>query len=187
MPKPKTSGDESGNILNKAEVLRQRLVTQDAEIRELKAALKKRQPSSGEASNLRKLLTTQTKVLDELAARVELLSTRDDELQNAIYSFETALPGTGEWKNGDRPRILRRIREFVRTNLPRDARVVVISGGDETLVDLYGRRVLHFPKHVADGPESALSIKDSAAIIQLVQAKPEERRVMIEEVAGITM
>ena len=41
---------------------------------------------------------------------------------------------------------MRRIRETVRSALPRDATVVVVSKGDEGLLDLYGRRGWHFPQ-----------------------------------------
>ena len=41
---------------------------------------------------------------------------------------------------------VRRIRETVRRELPRDATVVVVSKGDEGLLDLYGRRGWHFPR-----------------------------------------
>jgi GT2 family glycosyltransferase/glycosyltransferase involved in cell wall biosynthesis len=38
------------------------------------------------------------------------------------------------------------LREMARQNVPRDATVIVLSRGDEDLVDLYGREAWHFPR-----------------------------------------
>jgi GT2 family glycosyltransferase len=40
---------------------------------------------------------------------------------------------------------VRRIREVVRTTVPEDGIVIVVSKGDEDLLDLYGREAWHFP------------------------------------------
>jgi GT2 family glycosyltransferase len=44
-----------------------------------------------------------------------------------------------------------RLREAVRAAVPADATVLVISRGDETLLELPGRRALHFPQAVDGG------------------------------------
>jgi GT2 family glycosyltransferase len=43
---------------------------------------------------------------------------------------------------------VRRIREVVRTTLPEDGVIIVVSKGDESLLDLYGREAWHFPQEL---------------------------------------
>jgi hypothetical protein len=49
--------------------------------------------------------------------------------------------------------LVERIREVIRTTLPLRARVIVVSKGDEALLDLGGRRGWHFPQAEGGGPE----------------------------------
>jgi len=49
--------------------------------------------------------------------------------------------------------LVNRIRDVVRTTLPPGARVIVVSKGDEDLLELNGRRGWHFPQLEGGGPE----------------------------------
>ncbi len=66
-----------------------------------------------------------------------------------------------------------RIRAVVRTSVPRDATVCVISKGDEALLNLEGRRAWHFPRE-ADGSYPGYYPADSAAAIDLLKATIRE-------------
>lgn len=60
--------------------------------------------------------------------------------------------------------LVSRIREIVRTQLPHSARVLIVSKGDEELVDLDGRIGQHFPQ-VGEGVYAGHYPRDSAEAI----------------------
>jgi hypothetical protein len=100
-------------------------------------------------------------VSHELAAASALLSTvsdkvdrRVEDVQGSVYDVQVALAelrasstersqaeDSGLYQN-----VIRRIREVVRTAVPPDATVIVVTRGDDTLLDLYGRGAWHFPQ-----------------------------------------
>ena len=101
--------------------------------------------------------------LDALAGRVDSVLQSEDWIQSKLYDLNLSLaalvrasPGTAsEDETGSIApptpdpayyETVRRIRETVRSALPRDATVVVVSKGDQGLLDLYGRRGWHFPQ-----------------------------------------
>jgi hypothetical protein len=79
---------------------------------------------------------------------------------NALLSSESQADGY--------PQLIERIRETVRNAVPPDATVLVVSKGDDELLNLYGRRALHFPQ-VEGGVYAGHHPADSAeAIAHLV-------------------
>lgn len=119
----------------------------------------------------------------DLAASVaqlkrELAATRRDseKIRSALYDLQLDPPEPVSGKDASYRRLVRRIREVVRTALPPEARVAVVSKGDETLLDLYGRDVSHFPQ-AGDGryggyyPKSGLSV---VAHLEAVRARGAE-------------
>jgi GT2 family glycosyltransferase len=101
--------------------------------------------------------------VDALGRRVDAVLQGEDWIQAKLYDLNLSLAalahsrsergadeestpivaGTGD---PEYSKCVRRIRETVRHVLPRDATVVVVTKGDEGLLDLYGRRAWHFPQ-----------------------------------------
>jgi GT2 family glycosyltransferase len=116
--------------------------------------------------------------LDALAGQVDSVLRSEDWIQAKLYDLNLSLatlvraqpPAASEAQAASIAPppadpayydCVRRIRETVRRALPRDATVVVVSKGDEGLLDLYGRRGWHFPQasngeylwyYLPDGP-----------------------------------
>jgi hypothetical protein len=67
------------------------------------------------------------------------------------------------------PELVARVREVVARDVPAGATVAVVSKGDSELVDLPGRRGVHFPQS-ADGAYAGHHPADSGAAIALVDA-----------------
>jgi 2-polyprenyl-3-methyl-5-hydroxy-6-metoxy-1,4-benzoquinol methylase len=65
--------------------------------------------------------------------------------------------------------LVQHLREVVRTTLPRDASVIVVSKGDEDLLNLVGRQAWHFPQR-EDGVYAGHYPVDSAAAIAHLEA-----------------
>jgi len=102
--------------------------------------------------------------LDVLSDRVDSMLRSEDWIQAKLYDLNVSLAALVQTRSEDDPgahvvagagdpeysKSLRKIREIVRRLLPRDATVVVVSKGDEGMLDLYGRKGWHFPQD-ADG------------------------------------
>jgi GT2 family glycosyltransferase len=119
--------------------------------------------SSAPAAHEEKQLKELRRDLDALANRVDSVLQGEDWIQSKLYDLNLSLatlaqaqsgngsegesspivPGTGD---AAYTACVRKIRETVRRALPRDATVVVVTKGDEGLLDLYGRRAWHFPQ-----------------------------------------
>jgi GT2 family glycosyltransferase len=97
--------------------------------------------------------------LDALAGRVDAVLQGEDWIQAKLYDLNLSLATLAQAQSeadsspvvaglGDPSyqNCVRKIREIVRRALPRDATVIVVSKGDEGLLDLYGRRAWHFPQ-----------------------------------------
>jgi len=65
--------------------------------------------------------------------------------------------------------LIQKIRDVARTTLPADAKVIVISKGDEELLKLHGRRAWHFPQ-TEDGVYAGFYPADSDAAIDQLEA-----------------
>ena len=119
----------------------------------------------GEPENVR--LEDLRQDLDALASRLDSTLQSGDWIQSKLYDLNLSLaalvhaqPNTtsegeaatiGPAADPAYHHCVRRIRETVRRALPRDATVVVVSKGDEGLLDLYGRRGWHFPQDSEGG------------------------------------
>jgi hypothetical protein len=79
---------------------------------------------------------------------------------------------------------VRRIREAVRTYLPRDATIAVVSGGDDMLIDLYGREAWHFPRS-SEGFAAGSHPSDSIDAIRQLEELREQGAtfLLVPEVA----
>jgi GT2 family glycosyltransferase len=81
--------------------------------------------------------------------------------------------------------ITERIRRLVDRVLPKDATVIVVSRGDDRLLDLAGRRAWHFPQ-VADGVYAGHHPGDSAeAIAQLEELRSRGGEYVLFPATGL--
>ncbi len=103
----------------------------------------------------------------ELQRELEAARRDRERLQSALYDLELkeAAPG----KEASYRQLVRRVRETVRTALPRVATVVVVSKGDPALQDLYGRDGWHFPQ-TADGRYGGYYPKRGLSVIAHLEA-----------------
>ena len=88
---------------------------------------------------------------------------------SALYDLQLDPPQPASGKDASYRQLVRRIRELVRTALPPESRVAVVSKGDDGLLDLYGRRASHFPQ-AADGRYSGYYPKSSLSVIAHLEA-----------------
>jgi 2-polyprenyl-3-methyl-5-hydroxy-6-metoxy-1,4-benzoquinol methylase len=157
-----------------------------------------------ETAELRQAVKKQTEQLDSLAARVELMSSReedlrtmlldahdqllwrDEEIRAALHDLQDTLAALQQNTSNTRTvdqsvvpskrlgyqeyqQLIDRIREVVRSTLPPDTTVVVVSKGDNELLKLEGRRAWHFPQR-EDGVYAGYYPADSAAAIAHLEA-----------------
>jgi hypothetical protein len=166
--------------------------------RRIRELTEEKEAAQSEVAELRRAVAEQTEYLDELAARVQLVLGRDDDLRamlvgaheqlmNRADEIRTSLaaelqqavlqqsaPQQNLPKGGPSPvrandlefvpgqhssyqelskqvqyrGLIRRIGEAVRTTLPPEATVAVVSKGDEELLELgEGRQGWHFPQN----------------------------------------
>ena len=103
--------------------------------------------------------------------RRELAAARRDseQIRAALYDLQLDPPEPASGKDASYRRLVRRIRELVRITLPPESRVVVVSKGDDGLLDLYGRHASHFPQ-AADGRYSGYYPKSSLSVIAHLEA-----------------
>jgi GT2 family glycosyltransferase len=105
---------------------------------------------------------------------------RDDEIQAALYDLQVALAALQPYapdggaavdttsrsfapsKYLGYRQLVHRIRQVVRMHLPDDAQVIVVSKGDDDLLDLDGRPAQHFPQE-QDGGYAGYYPADSCA------------------------
>jgi hypothetical protein len=159
-----------------------------------------RAKSVDEVAALRRLIEDQQARIDDLlvdhgALRAQLarqqleLLRRIDELHDVLRAVPRSpasppafgVPGApplpasaGESaKAADYARMVIRLRALVRSVVPLDAHVSVVSRGDDELLDLGGRRTRHFPEH-DDGRWAGFHPRDSAAAIEHLQRQQAE-------------
>jgi hypothetical protein len=126
-------------------------------------------------------LTDRDRELDEivvaLVASQEKLFRRIDDLQESLYALrsEVRLRATAEASEADDREkrvaynaMVARIRALVRDRLPADAAVLVVSRGDDDLLQLYGRRAGHFPQ-TESGVYAGHHPPDAAAAVAQLQ------------------
>jgi hypothetical protein len=137
-------------------------------------------PISSREDDLRRML---------LDAHDQLLH-RDDQIQATLCDLQAALaalqphgPAGGAASDatsrGFVPsrylgyrKLIHRIQEVVRTTLPVDAQVIVVSKGDDDLLKLDGRQAWHFPQ-TEDGVYAGCYPADSCAAIDHLEALRE--------------
>lgn len=99
----------------------------------------------------------QQEAIAALVAAQDRLLRRIDDLQESIYALRadavlrpTAAAGDAAAPEHDRQReythLVSRIRGAIRDLVPAEARVLVVSRGDDELLRLFGRRAGHFPQ-----------------------------------------
>lgn len=98
----------------------------------------------------------QDQLIRSVAQTHERLLRQGDDLQGSIYAIqhelrsrEPAAPPRDDAiaeKKRLYTQLVQRVRERVRERLPREARVLVISRGDDDLLQLFGRQAGHFPQ-----------------------------------------
>ena len=99
---------------------------------------------------------SQEQLVQSVTQTHERLLRQGDDLQGSIYAIqhelrsrEPAAPPRDEAAAEKRrlySQLVPRVRDRVRERLPREARVLVISRGDDDLLQLFGRRAGHFPQ-----------------------------------------
>jgi GT2 family glycosyltransferase len=77
-----------------------------------------------------------------LSEELERLRIEVEELQSSVYDLHSAAGSAGE----DYPKVVRRIKQIVRRHVPREATLLVVSKGDEDLLELDDREAWHFPR-----------------------------------------
>ena len=155
-----------------------------------------KKPARGTVHELRRAVEEQARALARLTAKVEsiasgeadlreamlqtreLLLRRQDAMQAFVYDLHEGRPAAGQTSaaeglaaqsedGADYRRLIHRVREVVRANLPAEAQVIVVSKGDDDLLDLYGRPAWHFPQ-AADGRYAGhYPANSTAAMVQL--------------------
>ena len=154
-------------ILSQQAAILKAVVTQAAEIQALKAKVGSALVPEGNP----------TDALSDMRSRVRR---RDDEILLRLEELEGDLADKLTSRDMA-PRIeyrqlVRRIRRVVRNSLPPEATLLVVSKGDEELLDLDARRAWHFPQQspqtpIADGTGGTWAGHDpsgsTAGIVQL--------------------
>jgi GT2 family glycosyltransferase len=118
----------------------------------------------------------QAATLEELKRELAAVRQHGESIQAALYDLQLSPPEPVSGKEASYRQLVRRIRETVRAALPREAIVLVLSKGDQLILDLYGRRAWHFPQ-TADGryggyyPKRGLS---AVAHLEAVRARGGE-------------
>jgi GT2 family glycosyltransferase len=154
-----------------------------AEDRKPAPARKSKRSPSAEITELRALVEQQSRNIDDLTSRVDSILERQDRVVSGFYDLKLSL-ATSEKEEGppadpaDDPDATRKVayfesvrsvREVVRRLLPRDAVLLVASKGHDELLDLHGRRALHFPQ-MADGTYPGYYPQDGHAVIGQLEA-----------------
>ena len=142
-----------------------------------------------EVAELRQVVEKQTEQLEALTARVELmlsreddlrlqlpdvrdqLQGRDDEMRAALYDLQLTMALQQSPPNAAKhiayQHLIRRIREVVRTAVPPEATVIIVSKGDHELLNVYGRPAWHFPQNEQGEYLGYYPDNSDVAIVQL--------------------
>ncbi len=112
-------------------------------------------------------------ITGSIAAQREVI---DDSKATPPRPEATTPPSDSESEYEPYARLVRDVRELVRREVPADASIVVISEGDNELLDMDGRKTWHFPcrddeSHADDYPEDGV---DAIAQLQSLKAKGAE-------------
>ena len=106
-----------------------------------------REGYGGISRRLDELQATATQGVEESHKAQARLMQAVEDLQGTVYNLQAGGSHGVQPEDSDYRQLVRRIQEVVRTEIPFDSTVIVVSKGDETLVDLYGRQAWHFPQN----------------------------------------
>jgi GT2 family glycosyltransferase len=101
----------------------------------------------GLSRRIEELQATATQGVGESQKAQARLIQAIEDLQGSVYNLQAGGSHGVQPEDSDYRQLVRRIQEVVRTEIPFDSTVIVVSKGDETLVDLYGRQAWHFPQN----------------------------------------
>ncbi len=151
--------------------LAERLASAEQERAQLQAALSSQAGALAGISH--KVAQYEKQIVDSLGMLSGSLSQRDDALHQLIYDLHASqavgqLSGEAARKRIEYEQLLRQIRDIVRTKLPRDATVAVVSKGDDSFLRLFGRKACHFPQN-ASGAYTGFHPADSMTAIAQVE------------------
>jgi GT2 family glycosyltransferase len=131
-------------------------------------------PSVGGDPEVTGALAEHDRALDELGGQVDSLLARQEWILSGLYDLNLSLTELAHSNGTTTPPLtqerrayfesVRAIREAVRRILPRSATVVVVSKGDDALIDLYGRDAWHFPQ-ASDGRYLGHYLPDGSGLI----------------------
>jgi hypothetical protein len=127
-----------------------------------------REPPSAIDQRVEVLERSHAELVDAVTSLTREVANVGERLYESRYDMKlrTALEENSE-QDADYARLLRRIREVVRAAVPLDGSVLVVSKGDEELLDLYGRRAQHFPQDETGAYPGYYPCASASAIIQL--------------------
>jgi len=119
-----------------------------ADQRELLSMLEELREASQEISRrVEGLQATAVHGVEESHAAQTRLMRAAESLQGSVYNLQAGRSHGEQPLDSDYRQLVRRIQEVVRKEIPFDSTVIVISKGDETLIDLYARQGWHFPRN----------------------------------------
>jgi len=124
------------------------------------------------AARVDALLAYETEVLAMISALSEQSRRSNEDLLSSLYEIQAAqtlqqLSGVEAPDQIAYRQLVGRIRKAVRTSVPADGSVLVISRGDPELLKLYGRRGSHFPQSGGGEYSGHYPIDSTAAIVQM--------------------
>jgi GT2 family glycosyltransferase len=125
------------------------------------------EPRRREAERQQAMLEAHERLADDMAELRTRLNDRllpeVEALHGSVYDLRAeADPGKLEYR-----KLVRRIQEVVRENVPFDSTVLVASKGDDDLLSFYGRRAWHFPRTETGAYAGFYPNSDLSAIAQL--------------------
>jgi len=123
-----------------------------------------------DVEDLRAALRERVESADGAAAALALREAAIEELRVRVASLEEQLaPATPDAEPSGHPHLRERIRAAIADAIPLDAIVLVVSKGDEALLELAGRQAWHFPR-TADGSYPWHHPADSRTAIAQLEA-----------------
>lgn len=123
-----------------------------------------------------RLYQQQAKRMDSIATKLERLDPtifhrsiqgQLETVQSSFYRLSALAASPHDPALAAYVATVQAVRELVRATLPIDAQVLVVSRGDDALLDLFGRRAAHFPQSLGGRYAGFYPAGDLAAIAHL--------------------
>lgn len=189
VPEKKQIIDNLEAKMREKEEIEQDLSAQVAQQEQALQVLKQRlEEKERTIQSLQQTVKEQTEHLDALVARIEFLTARESELRAMFLDAHTQIAERDNEiqrlrRESNSPlrevetastyiqyqQLIGRIQEAVKDTLPPAAKVIVVSKGDDGLLNLHGREGWHFPQN-PDGVYAGYYPADSAAAIAHLEA-----------------